>query len=320
MRGEVRTRKRTRTGKRMRLSLMRGRTEAGPRPAYARCPTAEGFDASGGSSPASWPPRPRGPREADRPDAHGDTADETREAWLPPFHLQDGKPGLRLPLATCLLPQAFRPVRRANPTGVFPDGAGGPLVVPENGWPQHTIAAIEHDEPMHLAGEADARDLSPTNPRERRLRGLPPILRVLLGPPGLGRRKRVGLLGSREHLAFWREPERLHTGRPDVEPDEDCHARARPAASIASRAIRSSPSPGSPLTSIAPTRPTCLPRARTPEQSHLSFSGRGLLRSNARPVTRRPWLCRQAHRPARHPSPSGRREAPSRRSSRRCRR
>ena len=95
---------------------------------------------------------------------------------------------------------------------------------------------VEDDEPVHLAGEADRRDLGDTQLSQRRLGCAPPVLGILLGPAGRGRRERVVLLRAREHLALGRERERLDAGRADVEADERRHldGRDRPRA-IASR-------------------------------------------------------------------------------------
>ena len=159
----------------------------------------------------------------------------------------------------------------------------GALVVPEDRRAQDAVGVVERDEAVHLAGEADARDAVAAELGERRLGRAPPVLRVLLGPPGLRRRQRVGLLGAREHLAVRGDPQRLDAGRADVEADEVGHSRSRPARAIASRAIRSSSSPGSPLTPIAPTR-TPPSKAATPPSKKVK-NGSKLASSAGSPET-----------------------------------
>ena len=158
-----------------------------------------------------------------------------------------------------------QPDELAEPEAILDLGAllPGPLVVPEDGRAEDAVGVVEGDEAVHLAGEPDPRDAVASDLGERRLGRAPPVLRVLLRPPGLRSRQRVGLLGAREHLAVRGDPQRLDAGRADVEADQVGHSRSRPARAIASRAIRSSSSPGSPLTPIAPTR-TPPSKAATP--------------------------------------------------------
>src|SRR5438067_1035084 len=140
------------------------------------------------------------------------------------------------------------------------------LVVPEDRRPQQTLALAEHDEPVHLAAEPD-RALR--KPRERRLRGPPPVLRILLGPTRPRSRERISLLRRGEHLAVRRDRDGLDGGRADVEPDERLgHAEIR-ASSIrfpnGSRQVNR----GRPTSSV-PSRvatPPASKRARTPSRS-----------------------------------------------------
>ena len=108
---------------------------------------------------------------------------------------------------------------------------GRALVVPEDRRAQHALVGVEHDEPVHLPGEAD-RALRQA--REARLRGAPPVLRVLLRPAGLRRRERVALVGGGEHLAVRRDRDRLDAGRADVEPDQCLSPAQAPSAAYTS--------------------------------------------------------------------------------------
>ena len=83
---------------------------------------------------------------------------------------------------------------------------------------------VEHDEPVHLAGEADRGRLDGER-RERGLGGAPPVLGILLGPAGPRRREPVAALGPRDDLPGGRDRERLDGARADVEADEDAVAR-----------------------------------------------------------------------------------------------
>ena len=98
------------------------------------------------------------------------------------------------------------------------------LVVPEDRRAQHPILGVEHDEPVHLAREADARDLRDVQRAQHVPRRPPPVLRILLRPPGSGRREAVATPGASEHLAVGRNGNRLDAGRPDVEADECRHS------------------------------------------------------------------------------------------------
>ena len=67
----------------------------------------------------------------------------------------------------------------------------------------YTIALIENDETVHLAGEADRRRLAAER-GQRPLGCLPPVFRILFGPAGVRRRELVALLGAGEHLTLRR--------------------------------------------------------------------------------------------------------------------
>ena len=97
-----------------------------------------------------------------------------------------------------------------------------PLVVPEDRRPKHAISIVENDETVHLAGESDCGRLA-SERGQRPLGCAPPVFRILFGPAGVRCREVVALLGPSEHVAFWREGERLDPGRADVETDELRH-------------------------------------------------------------------------------------------------
>ena len=77
-----------------------------------------------------------------------------------------------------------------------------PLVVPEDRRPQDAVVRVEHDEAVHLPGEADRPFREAL---QARLGCAPPVLGVLLGPAGLRRRERVLLGRRREHAAVGRD-------------------------------------------------------------------------------------------------------------------
>ena len=132
-----------------------------------------------------------------------------------------------------------------------------------------TPSLVEHDEAVHLAREAD-RPLR--QPREHGLGGAPPVLGLLLGPAGLRRRERVGLLGAREHVAVRVDRDALDAGRADVDPDERSgHGTPR------SRSLRRAygscplPAPAKPAPSLlgASVEPTAHARSRRRRSRHL---------------------------------------------------
>src|SRR5215218_461868 len=127
----------------------------------------------------------------------------------------------------------------------------GPLVVPEDGRTQDALLRVEDDQAMHLSREPYR--VVAAEPPKGRVRGAHPVVGILLGPTRPRRRQRVFLLGATGYGAVGRERERLDTRRSDVEADERGHEPASPAASIARSAMRSSSSPGRPLTPTAPT-------------------------------------------------------------------
>ena len=94
---------------------------------------------------------------------------------------------------------------------------GRSLVVPEDRGPQDGAVLAEHDEAVHLARQAD---LALGQARQAGLRGAPPILGVLLGPAGPGRRELVLLARGREQLSLRRDGDCLDAGRADIEADQ----------------------------------------------------------------------------------------------------
>jgi hypothetical protein len=82
----------------------------------------------------------------------------------------------------------------------------GPLIVPEDRGTENAISVVEGDEPVHLAGEADAGDAVRADSRQRRLGSPPPVLGVLLCPARLRRREPIALLGARDDLPARRDP------------------------------------------------------------------------------------------------------------------
>ena len=67
---------------------------------------------------------------------------------------------------------------------------------------------------MPCGGPAAARRL-----REHRLGRPPPVLGILLGPAGAGRRQRIARLGGREHAPVGVERESLDAAGADVQPE-----------------------------------------------------------------------------------------------------
>ena len=93
------------------------------------------------------------------------------------------------------------------------------LIVPEDRGPEDSTLVVEAHEAVHLAGEPDARTVH-AEASECGLARSPPVLGVLLGPPGIRRRQPVMLLRGGEHLAARADRKRLDAGGADVEPDE----------------------------------------------------------------------------------------------------
>ena len=71
-------------------------------------------------------------------------------------------------------------ISRSRPTRSLDLGALGrrALVVPEDGRPQDALVLVERHQAVHLAREADARDLVATERGDRRLAARPPVLRA----------------------------------------------------------------------------------------------------------------------------------------------
>ena len=102
---------------------------------------------------------------------------------------------------------------------------GRALVVPQDRGPQDGAVVAEHDEAVHLSREAD-RALR--QPCQARLGGAPPVLGILLGPAGPGRRERVLLARGREQYAVWRDCDPLTPVVPTSRPIRTCAPGAPP--------------------------------------------------------------------------------------------
>ena len=96
-----------------------------------------------------------------------------------------------------------QPDELAEPDALLDLGAllPGPLVVPEDRRAEHAVGVVEGDEAVHLAGEPDPRDAVASELGERRLGRAPPVLGVLLRPPGLAASRAGSPPRPREHLA-----------------------------------------------------------------------------------------------------------------------
>ena len=74
----------------------------------------------------------------------------------------------------------------------------GARIVPQNGRAQHVLLLVEQRGAMHLARQRDAAQagkrhwLGAADGRDHVQRGVPPVLRVLLGPAGMGARHAQG--------------------------------------------------------------------------------------------------------------------------------
>src|ERR1700761_1541678 len=77
----------------------------------------------------------------------------------------------------------------------------GPLVAPDERWPQHAALCVQHDRAMHLTGETDPSDLCGGHTAggeylaDGSLRGPPPVFGVLLRPSRLRTAKGSVLAG-----------------------------------------------------------------------------------------------------------------------------
>ena len=66
------------------------------------------------------------------------------------------------------------------------------LIAPDNGGADDLVLLIQQNSAVHLAGEADASDIIFADAgllqyvAYRELAGLPPVLRILVGPGGVG--------------------------------------------------------------------------------------------------------------------------------------
>ncbi len=126
----------------------------------------------------------------------------------------------RLPVAATQAVDAAEPLLDLGRLG------GRALVVPEQSRAQDAIAVVERDQPVHLAAQADARGRPGTARQfaEHLLRGVPPDLRVLLGPARARCLKVIRRLGARQHRAIRRQRDALQRACADVEADGRRHA------------------------------------------------------------------------------------------------
>ena len=106
-------------------------------------------------------------------------------------------------------------------------------VIPENGGTQRLVLPVQQDEPVHLAGEADA--LHPAVLQRRRCRQLTerfdrsphPILGILLAPARLGACERIFTRGFGGYAALPVDEQRLDRARAQVNPDNELrHGRS----------------------------------------------------------------------------------------------
>ena len=81
-----------------------------------------------------------------------------------------------------------QPDELAEPEAILDLGAllPGPLVVPEDGRAEDAVGVVEGDEPVHLAGEPDARDAVASDLGERGLGRAPPVPGSCSAHPGSG--------------------------------------------------------------------------------------------------------------------------------------
>ncbi len=107
----------------------------------------------------------------------------------------------------------------------------GALVAPENGRPEHPVVGVEQHHPVHLSGEAYPHDLGRVHPRsgdratDGCLGGVPPVLRVLFGPEGVGGGHRVLGGGRPQDLPFRVNHHRAGAAGPDIDAQEIAHRR-----------------------------------------------------------------------------------------------
>ena len=96
------------------------------------------------------------------------------------------------------------------------------LIVPEDRRPEHPIVAVEHRQPVHLAGHADGAHIVAGRARlcqraaDAGSRAFPPLMRILLRPERAGRGD--GQLGGRagDHCPLLIDQQRLSARRRDI--------------------------------------------------------------------------------------------------------
>ena len=111
-------------------------------------------------------------------------------------------------------------------------GVPGALVCPDDSVPHRLSVLIHRHHTVHLAGKADAGDLilGHVGLGEDDLQAahhrVPPVLRVLLGPAGLGGGEGVLLRGGGQYRALVVHEDALRAGGADVQTDQvfACHA------------------------------------------------------------------------------------------------
>jgi len=107
--------------------------------------------------------------------------------------------------------------------------AVGPLVVPQNGRPQHLPPGVEQHGAVHLAAQSDPLDLLAADARvferaaHRLDRGHPPLAWLLLRPAGS--RGVTGVLGRgrADDASLLVDDEASHAGRADVNAEQIAH-------------------------------------------------------------------------------------------------
>ena len=105
------------------------------------------------------------------------------------------------------------------------------LSTPRPGWAEQDPADWWSATEQALAA-LEVRDVARAELLERLLRPAPPVLGILLGPPGLRRREPVADLRAAHDLAVLRHRERLHSAGPHVEPDRHAHATGASSATL----------------------------------------------------------------------------------------
>ena len=149
------------------------------------------------------------------------------------------------------------------------------LVVPEDRRPQHALRLVEARRARASAREAD-RPTRRRQLRERRLRGAPPVLRILLGPARPRRRERIPCSARASTSPSRRDRDPLDAGRADVEPDEAAPTLAMPRAPHR-RARTPAPRPCAPVPRAAPARRSSGDAVDEPPVQHRALDRRDLV-------------------------------------------